>query len=296
MTDAWTPGLAYPDRTNVVAGAEEGVWVATRPGYIVDDQFTCRWMPGVTHPANEWLVSSFLEGEWGSTRIGWKWDGQTGVVWQVGLAHPKEARLVASPTAGEWHATVPGYVWDGEEGVVWKAGLTHPENKNLRSLPTEGKWVSKRGDGWVWDGGAREKWLAGVRLLDHPHWVTVEKEGYARPEPGYRKKDPNASGWCELVWNPGEIDTSQGRARKASSVEGQWLKQVDCSICDGTGTKSGCGGASECDTYTSRIPNVNTYSESNADIYPKSNADANTNAGSVGRPYDDRGYFITYTY
>lgn len=247
LNDAWKPGLAHPDKDDVVAGEREGQWVSTKPGYAVDGNFNIVWQSGLRHPQNSRLRSTSSEGCWESTEAGWKWDGGSRTSWQVGAKHPNDSKLVSSNSEGKWESSEPGYEWDGGDRAVWKSGSRHPQNMYLVSSDSEGQWESTRGEGWVWDGGTGVKWQAGIKSVRSPHWVTVEKENHARPEPGYKKKDETASGWCELVWAPGTIDESSGTPRKASSVEGRWLGKIDCTRCDGSGYVSGTKDCDYCD-------------------------------------------------
>ena len=248
LTDTWKPGLGYPGKEDVIAGEREGQWVSTKPGYAVDENFNLIWQAGLTHPQNRRLESTSSEGCWKSTEAGWKWNGGATTVWQVGDKHPYDGKLVSTDEEGKWRATEAGYVWDGGNNAVWKSGMRHPQNSRLISEDVEGRWRATQ-EGYVWTYGTNCEWRAGIKLKNYPHWVTVEKETFARPEPGYKKKDSSAEGWCELVWNPGEVDGD----RKASSTEGRWLGKVSCRRCDGTGYVSGkkdcsyCDGTGRCD-------------------------------------------------
>ena len=242
----WVTGVKNPHNNNLISSNIPDNWVSSIPGYIVKENNEMVWQSGLTHPQNNKLLSSSIEGQWECVDVGYKWDGGTGIIWDVGMRHPKDRNLISKSEEGEWMSTKSGYVWDGKNSIVWKKGLRHPQNNNLISTSSQDQWRSTRGEGWIWDGGVGERWQVGMKLYSHPHWVTVEKEGHARPEPGYRKKNSDAKGWSELVWSPGIIDKSTGEARKASSREGWWLKQVDCNICYGTGSRSGYVKCSRC--------------------------------------------------
>lgn len=242
LNDVWKPGLAYPDKEDVVAGEREGQWVSTKPGYAVDGNFNIVWQSGLRHPQNKRLRSTSSEGCWESTEAGWKWDGGARTSWQISVRHPYDAKLVSSSEEGKWEATEPGYVWDGGNSAVWKSGMHHPKNENLISDDREGVWKSNR-IGYTWAGGANEKWNVGVEHPNHPHVVASKEEKNWHAAPGYVWMAPDDKDSFDVKWNPGVVVDG----RKASSTEGTWLRQVDCRICDGTGRKSGQIECSRCD-------------------------------------------------
>ncbi|MBE6405936.1 MAG: hypothetical protein E7040_07945 [Lentisphaerae bacterium] len=167
-------------------------------------------------------------------------NGKKRAVWTVGRVHPQNSNLIADSSEGNWICKKPGYKWTSGSNIEWQSGVTHPDNSNLKSGSTADQWICTI-PGYVWTGGTNYEWRAGQTSDRYPHWVSVERIGYWKPQDGYRKKDSSAEGLSELVWNPGVL--SNDKKRKAAQTEGNWLYKTSCGSCGGDGkvsTRSDC--------------------------------------------------------
>lgn len=143
-------GVRNPNNPNLIAGADENTWVATRPGYVwVQGTDKDEWRQGLRHPDNSRLISEAEEGKWKSTEEGYVWIGGSNTEWRAGIKsakHPHWFSVISGehPT-GYWELE-PGYSQKypnvkGSWDVVWSPGLMDGDSR--RATKQEGKWEIK---------------------------------------------------------------------------------------------------------------------------------------------------------
>jgi hypothetical protein len=139
-----------------------------------------------------------------------------------------------------------GYSWVDPKSpslaVVWKEGRLSPEFQHVVTSPVEGEWLPE--DGFVWRDQTNQMgrslshvdpaspaapamvvvWTKGLAHRQFPHIMSVEKEGYWAPNPGYHFKNPKA-GDMDVVWSRGE--SFPGRPHLVSAFsEGGWVAEA----------------------------------------------------------------------
>ncbi len=234
----WCPYLPHPEHRNIVSGQSAGTYIPA-PGYRMVDagKLTVAWTPGVPHPQNRGITSDKEEGYW-SLNAGYTWKNGSGfrelrtsnleTAWAPGSVHPQHTHFIAGTGEGVWNAA-PGYADEGNFKSRWVSGKAHPENTALISGEKEGTWIATT-PGYVWDGKTGVRWQKGITSDQYPHWITISTEenpsGYWNPQPGYVRKDSNASGLSELIWSSGE-QHPDCRDLISSREEGKWTVRAD---------------------------------------------------------------------